>query len=497
MHKEIQALETNETWSLTELPVNKTLVDCKWIFKVKFNSDGSIERYKARLVARGFTQVEGLDYHETFAPVAKMTTVRCLIAIAAAKHWPLHQLDVNNAFLHGSLDEEVYMKLPPGFYKKERTAGKVCKLMKSLYGLKQASRQWFAKFSAALTEFGFLNSLNDYSLFTLQRDGHFLVLLVYVDDVIITGTSDSLIGEVKNFIHQKFQIKDLGPLKYFLGLEVARSSDGIFLNQRKYAVELLEEHNMTDCKPSQTPLELKHKLGLSNAPILADPMPYRRLVGKLIYLTITRPDLAYPVHILSQFMQGPNEEHMKAAHRLLRFLKGAPAQGIFFPATSDLKLRAYCDADWAACPVTRRSITGHCVLLGPSVVSWKTKKQPVVSRSSAESEYRSMAATCCELVWLARLIKDMGVQVETPVPLFCDNKAAIHIAHNPVFHERTKHVELDCHLVRSHVTSKFISPVHVSTFDQPADIFTKSLPLDQLHHLCSKLGVSNFLHAVA
>ncbi|CAM8883003.1 unnamed protein product [Rhodiola kirilowii] len=376
-----------------------------------------------------------------------MTTVRCLIAIAAAKQWSLHQLDVNNAFLHGSLDEEVYMKLPPGFYKKERTEGKVCRLMKSLYGLKQASRQWYAKFSAALADFGFVNSLNDYSLFTLQRDGQFLVLLVYVDDVIITGTSDSLISEVKKFIHQAFQIKDLGPLKYFLGLEVARSSAGIFLNQRKYAVELLEEHHMTDCKPSQTPLELKHKLGLSSANPLADPMPYRRLVGKLIYLTITRPDLAYPVHILSQFMQNPTEEHWSAAHRLLRFLKGAPAQGIFCSSASDLELRAFCDADWTACPVTRRSITGHCVMLGSSIVSWKTKKQPVVSRSLAESEYRSMAAVCCELVWLARLIGDMGVSVTASIPLYCDNKAAIHIAHNPVFHEWTKHVELDCHLV--------------------------------------------------
>ncbi|CAM8956775.1 unnamed protein product [Rhodiola kirilowii] len=209
------------------------------------------------------------------------------------------------------------MKLPPGFYKKEKAVGKVCRLLKSLYGLKQASRQWFTKFSEALAEFGFTNNLNDYSLFTLHRDGQFLILLVYVDDVLLTGTSDLLIHEVKSFIHQKFQIKDLGHLKYFLGLEVARSSAGIFLNQRKYAVELLEEHGLTDCKPSKTPMEVKHKLGLSTEPALADPLPYRRLVGKLIYLTITRPDLAYPVHILSQFMQSPSEDHLGAAHRLL------------------------------------------------------------------------------------------------------------------------------------------------------------------------------------
>ncbi|CAM8993843.1 unnamed protein product [Rhodiola kirilowii] len=497
MNKEIKALEGNNTWVLTELPKDKTVVDCKWIYKIKYLADGSIERFKARLVARGFTQVEGLDYHETFAPVAKMTTVRCLLAIAAARNWPLHQLDVDNAFLHGTLEEEVYMKLPPGFYRKEKAAGKVCKLVKSLYGLKQASRQWFAKFSDSLIEFGFKSSLNDYSLFTLTKGDIFLILLVYVDDVIITGNSEELISEVKQFIHHKFKIKDLGHLKYFLGLEVARSTEGIFLNQRKYALELLEEHSLTDCKPAKTPIRLKHNLSMSTAPILNDQLQYRRLVGKLIYLTITRPDLAYPVHILSQFMQHPTEDHQSAALRLLRYVKAAPAQGILFPACSDLQLKAFCDADWAACPLTRRSITGHCVMLGPCVISWKTKKQPVVSRSSAESEYRSMAAVCCELTWLARLVSDMGIHVSSAIHLHCDNKAAIHIAHNPVFHERTKHVELDCHLVRSHVISKFILPLHISTNEQPADIFTKPLTREQLQYLCSKLGVSNFLHSAA
>ncbi|CAM8883274.1 unnamed protein product [Rhodiola kirilowii] len=497
MKKEITALEENNTWVLTSLPDGKTLVDCKWVYKLKFKSDGTLERYKARLVARGFTQVEGLDYHDTCAPVAKMTTVRCLLAVAAAKKWPIYQLDVDNAFLHGSLDEEVYMKLPIGFYKKEKAAGQVCKLVKSLYGLKQASRQWFAKFSEAIIDFGFQRSLNDYSLFTMKKDGNFLILLVYVDDVVITGTSSALISEVKQYIHDKFKIKDLGFLKYFLGLEVARSDAGIFLNQRKYAIELLEENNLLQCKPAKSPMNAKHKLSLSTEALLLDALPYRKLVGKLIYMSITRPDLAYPIHILSQYMQSPTEEHMRAALRLLRYIKAAPAQGILFSADLSLQLQAFCDADRAACPLTRRSITGHCVLLGSSIISWKTKKQPVVSRSSAESEYRAMAAACCELVWLSRLLTDMGISMASSIPLHCDNKAAIHIAHNPVFHERTKHIEIDCHLVRAHVLSKFINPVHIGTADQAADIFTKSLQHDQLQYLCSKLGVSNFLHTTA
>ncbi|CAM8893796.1 unnamed protein product [Rhodiola kirilowii] len=188
---------------------------------------------------------------------------------------------------------------------------------------------------------------------------------------------------------------------------------------------------------------------------------------------------------------------MRAAFRLLRYIKNTPAQGITFPADSSLQLQAFCDADWAACPITRRSITGHCVLLGSSIISWKTKKQPVVSRCSTESEYRAMAAACCELVWLSRLLHDMGVSVAQFILLHCDNKAAIHIAHNPVFHELTKHIEIDCHLVRAHFFSKFINPVHIGTADQPADIFTKPLQADQLQYLCSKLGVSNFLHSAA
>ncbi|CAM8952023.1 unnamed protein product [Rhodiola kirilowii] len=299
MHQKILALERTKTWSLVDLPPNKSTVDCKWIYKIKLRSDGTVERYKARLVAKGFTQVEGLDYHETFAPVVKMTTVRSLLALASTRGWPLFQLDVDNAFLHETLDEEVYMKLSPGFYMKERHLGKVCRLHKSIYGLKQASRQWFSCFTDALTEYGFKQSDSNPSLFTLKKDGTFTILLMYVDDVVLTGTSSNIIRQVKDFIHKEFQIKDLGHLKFFLGLEVARSASEIHLNQRKYALDLLKENNLLDCKPSRTPMDIKHRLGLSKATLLSDPLPYRQLTGKLIYLTITRPDLAYPVHILS------------------------------------------------------------------------------------------------------------------------------------------------------------------------------------------------------
>ncbi|CAM8902581.1 unnamed protein product [Rhodiola kirilowii] len=497
METEIQALQSNNTWQVMQLPSGKNAISSKWIFRVKRHSNGTIERYKARLVARGFSQEEGLDYNETFAPVVKMTTVRTVIALASSKNWPLFQLDVDNAFLHGALDEEVYMSFPPGFFKQEKHMGMVCKLNKSLHGLKQAPRQWFSRFSDALLTYGFQQSSQDHSLFTYNHNGDFLILLVYVDDVVITGTSTALIDSVKAFIHSEFKIKDLGHLKYFLGIEVARSSSGIFINQRKYILDLLSEVGLLACKPSTTPMDTKQKLALSTAEKLTDPTEYRRIVGKLVYLHVTRPDIAFPIHVLSQFLANPTTEHLQAATRVLRFLKNAPAQGLFYPTGAPLLLEAFCDADWASCPISRRSTSGFCIKLGPCVISWRTKKQSTVSRSSAESEYRAMAQTCYELVWIVALLRDLHIHVPQPIVLHCDNNATNHIARNPVFHERTKHNELDCHLVRQHFSSDFINPQYIDSLSQPADLFTKALPADALHKFASKLGVSNFLHRQA
>ncbi|CAM8942212.1 unnamed protein product [Rhodiola kirilowii] len=244
-------------------------------------------------------------------------------------------------------------------------------------------------------------------------------------------------------------------------------------------------------------MDCKHKLGLSTAPVLPDPSSYRRLIGQLIYLTNTKPDLAYSIHILSQFMSTPTQDHLTAALKVLRYLKGAPAQGILYPSGQSLQLRAYCDVDWASCPITRKSTSGYAVLLRGSLISWKTKKQAVVSRSSAEAEYRAMAHVCCELTCLHRLLIDLQVHIPTPISLYCDNNATMHIAKNPIFHERTKHVELDCHVVRQHCSSGFISPCFVPTLAQPADLLTKSLPVDQLLRLASKLNIVNKLHMLS
>lgn len=494
MQKEITALEANGTWTLEYLPPGKRAIDSKWVYKIKYKPDGTIERYKARLVAKGFTQVEGIDYHDTFAPVAKLVTVRCLIALAASKGWHLHQLDVNNAFLHGDLEEEVYMKIPQGFAKSGDD--RVCRLRKSLYGLRQASRNWYTKFTNALLKINFTQSCADHSLFIHRTGDVFVAALIYVDDVLLTGNDLELMQRIKQFLDHQFSIKDLGPLKYFLGIEVARTRDGIVLSQRKYVLDILEDSGMQGARPSLFPIEQHHQLTQPTSKVAPNPASYRRLVGRLLYLTITRPDITYAVNTLSQFVHSPSPSHVDAANRVLRYLKCTPGQGIFFPFQNSLNIEAFCDADWGGCQTTRRSTTGYFIRLGSAPISWRTKKQSVVARSSAEAEYRAMASTVSELIWLRCLLQELGVSICEPTILHCDNQAALHIAANPVFHERTKHVEMDCHFVRERVASKEIQPRKISSNEQIADLFTKGLAKNRFHYLLSKLSIRD-LHASA
>uniref|UniRef100_A0A2N9IIA8 Uncharacterized protein n=1 Tax=Fagus sylvatica TaxID=28930 RepID=A0A2N9IIA8_FAGSY len=437
MTEELDALSRNHTWDLVDLPPEKSVVGCKWVFKIKTRSDGSIERYKARLVAKGFTQEYGIDYEETFAPVARLSSVRTLLAVAASRQWKLFPMDVKNAFLNRDLSEEVYMQPPPGL---SHPPDKVCRLRRALYGLKQAPRAWFAKFSSTVSRLGFSISSYDSALFLRRTGKGTILLLLYVDDMIITGDDLNGIQELKAFLSQNFEMKDLGHLNYFLGLEITSSDDGFYITQAKYTSDLLSRAGLTDNKILDTPIELNARLTPSSGELLPDPTLYRQLVGSLVYLTVTRPDISYAVH------------------------QGTLFHGLHFSAQSPLTLRAYSDADWAGDPTDRRSTTGYCFLLGSSLISWRSKKQSVVARSSTEAEYRALADTTSELLW-----------------------SAIQIAHNDVFHERTKHIEIDCHLVRHHLLQGSLQLISVSSHDQLADIFTKSHPTGRFRDLVSKL----------
>ncbi|CAJ2657635.1 unnamed protein product [Trifolium pratense] len=489
MQHELTALANNNTWIIVDLPAGVKPIGNKWVYKIKRKADGSIDRYKARLVAKGYNQIEGVDYFQTFSPVAKMTTIRTVLAVATIQNWHIHQLDVDNAFLHGDLDEDVYMKLPQGL--QGTSTNQVCKLTKSLYGLKQASRKWYEKLSQFLTTIGYTQMLSDPTLFTKSTKDSFTTILVYVDDIVLTGNSLAEIEATKSRLHKAFGIKDIGTLKFFLGLEVAHSQQGITLCQRKYCLDLLTETGTLGCKPSSVPMDPSNRLHHDDSEPHPNITEYRALVGKLLYLTSTRPDIAFPVQQLSQFLDAPTSAHFKAAQKVLRYLKGNPGTGLFFPRNSSLQLMGFSDADWGGCPDSRRSITGYCFFIGQSLICWKSKKQLTVSKSSSEAEYRALASATCELQWLSYLLRDLQVHTDKLPALYCDSQSALHIATNPVFHERTKHLDIDCHIVRERLQEGLMKLLPISGYNQLADILTKALHPANFHRLFSNLGLIN------
>ncbi|KAL0451585.1 UNVERIFIED_CONTAM: putative mitochondrial protein [Sesamum latifolium] len=369
MQAEINVLEHNHTWRLTSLPEGKRPIGCKWVFKTKLRADGTVERYKAQLVAKGFNQIE-------------------------AKGWPLHQLDINNAFLHGYLEEDLYMTPPEGYSVPHGSSG------------------------------------HDHCLFAKQTSLGLMALLVYVDDILVTAPSLADIQEVKDYLHSLFTIKDIGIARYFLGLEITRNENGIYVAQTKYVLDIIKYTGLLQGKTASTPFPLGLKLNMDSGATLSNPNSYRR----------------------------PCEAHWKAALHVVRYLKGCPSKGLFLPSTSNFELKAFCDTDWASC-------------------------------TDARSEYHSMAATVCELRWISYLLTDFAISLRLPIPLFCDNQAALHIMANPVFHERTKHIELDCRVVRDAYKEGFISPLHIRSALQTADLFTKVLSLKVFCSLMSKLGL--------
>ncbi|KAD3068636.1 hypothetical protein E3N88_36516 [Mikania micrantha] len=487
MNHELNALYKNDTWVLVRRPATHNVVGSKWLFRTKFRADGSIDRYKARLVAQGYSQVPGLDYSHTFSPVVKATTVRVVLSLAVVNNWKLRQLDVNNAFLHGKITERVFMEQPPGFAN-PHFPNHVCLLKKAIYGLKQTPRAWFDRLSTFLLQCGFSCSRADASLFVYNHKGCLIYLLVYVDDIIVTGNNDEFISSFVAKLHSEFAIKDLGSLNYFLGLEVTPTDDGLFLSQAKYAHDILSRADLLDCKPVHTPLAPNETLSSAGAP-LPDVTSYRSLVGALQYLTITRPDIAYAVNQVSQFLQSPTLDHLQHVKRILRYIKGTMSYGLVFSRVSSPTVLGYSDADWARCIDTRRSTYGYSIYLGNNLISWSAKKQPTVARSSCESEYRAMANTAAEILWVINLLRDLQVFTSETPTLFCDNKSAIFLTQNPVSHKRAKHIDLDYHFIRELVTSGRLRTIFLSSKLQVADIFTKSLPRSQFEHFRDRLCI--------
>ncbi|XP_071699438.1 uncharacterized mitochondrial protein AtMg00810-like [Rutidosis leptorrhynchoides] len=382
MNLEIEALNRNNTWEITDLPDDRKPVGCKWIYRIKYKANGDIEWFKARLVTKGYSKKEGIDYEETFSPVVKHVTSR-----------------------------------------------------------------------------------SDYSLYIKNIDGVFIALLVYVDDIVITGNDVDKINEFKVFLISKFLIKDLGELKYFLGIEVLKTNKGICLSQRKYCLELLNDYGLLGCKPMSTPIEPNVSINCDPTdkdPLLVNVTEYQKLVGRLIYLTLTRPDISFTVHVLSQYMHAPLHSHLNLAFRTLIYLKREPGKGLHLVRSNNFNLHAYCDSDWAKCKMNRKSVSGYLVYLCGSLVSWKSKKQSVVSRSSAEAEFRAMAVATCEIIWIMNLLSDFNIKVDLRVELFCDNSSAIQISANPMFHEKTRHFDIDLHYLREKISTGIVKSLKSS-----------------------------------
>jgi hypothetical protein len=407
MQEEYNSLLKNTTWNLVPLPSGRKLVRCIWVYRTKSVVDGQISRYKARLVTKGFQQVHGIDYNETFALVAKMDSIRLTLSIATTKGWEVHKMDVNNAFLHGDLSEEIYMDQPQGFM---QDSSLVRRLKKSLYGLKQAPRAWYAKMDSYLLSQNFVHCKSDPNVYTLRTTDSLLLLVLYVDDLLITDCSTSAIATVKGILHDRFLMTIMGLLHFFLRLDISQDASGIKLSWDKYARDLIERFHMTDYKSAPTPFLSGVKLEDGRETPLVDSTMYIQLVGSLLYLTHSRPDLSYVVGVVSRFMQEPHELHWEVAKRILRYVQGTITFGIHYATDSTLDLIGFTDSDWIGDNTDHNSTSGCSLSLSSGPFCWSRKKQAIISLSSAEAKYRGVVNITIKAMWLQYFLTDLGIQ---------------------------------------------------------------------------------------
>jgi len=488
MKEEIHMIEKNHTWELVDRPADKNIIGVKWIFRTKLNADSSINKFKARLVVKGYAQVYGVDYSDTFAPVARMDTIRLLLAVAAHKNWKVFQMDVKSAFLNGDLQEEIYVEQPAGFVV-QGEEDKVYMLKKALYGLKQAPRAWYGRIDDYLTGFGFQKSLSESTLYVKKIDDDVLIVSLYVDDLLVTGSNLQQIERFKQDMMQAFEMSDLGLMSFFLGMEIKQSRGVIFIGQEKYAKEILKKFQMENCKPTATPMNQKDKFSKEDGTARVNEEKYRSLIGCLLYLTATRPDILYATNLLSRFMHCPSELHMRAAKRILRYIKGTCSFGVKFMQCKTLKLHGFSDSDWGGFIDDMKSTSGFCFNLGSAIFSWSSKKQSIVAQSTAEAEFIAATAAVNQALWLQKLLRDLHMEEEEATEISVDNQAAIAISNNPVFHGKTKHFNIKLYFIREVQKNGDVKLLYCRTEDQMADLFTKALPANRFEFLTRLIGV--------
>ncbi|KAL0844254.1 hypothetical protein Bca101_017500 [Brassica carinata] len=489
MDEEIRSIERNQTWELSILPEGAKCIGVKWIYKTKLNENGEVSKYKARLVAKGYSQEHGVDYTEVYAPVARMDTIRTLISTAARKGWIIYQLDVKSAFLYGILEEDVFIQQPKGFVISGEE-DKVYKLHKALYGLKQAPRAWFSRIGEYFAKAGFEKSQNEETLFVkTSTRGNSLYVSVYVDDLIYTGNDTSMMDEFKKSMEEEFAMTDLGRMRYFLGIEVLQTPQGIHISQGKYALEILRRFDMENCNSVICPMVPGSKVDLDEGGEPVDETLYKQIIGSLMYITTTRPDLQFSVIMLSRYMSKPTMLHLQAVKRVLRYLRGTVDFGIWYKRGGSGELSVYTDSDFAGDSDSRKSTSGYVFLMDGSAVAWLSKKPPIVTLSTTEAEYVAASVCACQAVWFKRILEELGHDARGSTVIQCDNTSTIKLSKNPVFHGRCKHIGVRFHFLRDLVNEGIIRLEHCGTTDQVADIFTKPLKRETFESLRRRLGV--------
>ncbi|KAJ9539364.1 LOW QUALITY PROTEIN: hypothetical protein OSB04_032097 [Centaurea solstitialis] len=474
MQEELNQFERLGVWRLVPRPKNKTIIDLKWIFKNKKDEDGIVTRNKARLVAKGFKQQTGIDYDETFAPVARIEAIRIFLAYAAHKKFTVYQMDVKTAFLNGELKEEVYVSQPEGFVDRTKP-NHVYILDKALYGLKQAPRAWYDHLSNALLDNGFYKGKIDPTLFIKTEGDDILLVQIYVDDIIFGSTNSDMCTWFSDLMTTRFEMSMLRELSFFLGLQVLQKPDGILINQSKYIGDLLKRFHMDTSSVAKTPMASGTLIGSDPKGKPLDQKTYRAIIGSLLYLTASRPDIMFATCFCARFQANPKESHMMAVKRILRYLKGTPNRGLWYSKESGFELVAFSDADHGGCQLDRKSTSGHVQFLGDKLLG--SKKQHCVSTSTAEAEYVAAASCCSQVLWMRTQLRDYRYNFNH-IPIYCDSKSAIAITCNPVQHTRTKHIDIRYHFIKDHF---------VNTEYQLADLFTKPLDEKRFNFLISKL----------
>ena len=502
IQEELAMLRAAGTWVLEEPPAGANIVGSKWVFKIKKDSAGNVIRRKARLVAQGFSQVPGVDYFDTFAPVAKLASIRTVLAIAAQSDMEMEQIDIKGAYLNGELEdgEVIYMQHPPG-YQPMGAEGKVLRLRKTLYGLKQSGRRWYQKLTwIFVDQLGFKRCDVDQAIYFRQLPPDLIVIVVHVDDCTLVATRHALITKLKSDISQYVEISDLGPLHWLLGIQVKRNRElrTLGLSQASYIRAILHRFNFDELKSVSSPMDPNLRLDSSQSPQTAVERavmrhaPYREALGCLMYAAMgTRPDIAFSVTLLSRFSQNPGPVHWNAVRRVFRYLKGTTDLWLTYGTGTEMnkrEIRAYTDADGNQ-QEDRKAISGNAFLIDGGAVSWYSKQQELISLSTTESEYVAATHAAKEAIWLRQLIGQIFEPIVDPIPLFCDNQSAIALAKDHQYHARTKHIDIRYHFIRWVCEQGHIQLIYCPTGDMLADVLTKPLPSFKTKHFAAELGL--------